>query len=444
MSNSYSEFQGSQSMSHTRSNTAKWTLFAALVGVTLSGCSSVALKGVPATRLPRWILGEERATRQPINLIRLRQDPPAVYQLGPRDVLGIYIQGVLGNDEAPPEVHFPQDSKLPPALGYPIPIREDGTLALPLIDPIKVSGMTLSQAEKEIRDEYIRRDILVPGRDRILVTLMRKRTYQIAVVREDLGSQQAASQGVLLAGPSKRGNAFTVDLPAYENDVMHALTQTGGLPGLDAKNEILILRGTFADAQSRSGLIQDMVACGPYQGSTDMLRKNPNVVRIPLRAEPGRELARLTEDDIILNTGDVIFIETREREVYYTGGILPGREIPLPRDYDLDVLSAISVAGGTVAAGAGQGSAGRGSNGFGGGGAGNSVLPPTQIVVVRKLPNGSTLPIKINLNRALTDASQRILIQPGDYVLLQYTPLEIAVNQVLGSISFNYFLNRIQ
>ena len=118
-------------MSYTRSHTARWTLFAALAGVMLSGCSSVALKGVPATRLPRWILGEERASRQPINLIRLRQDPPAVYQLGPRDVLGIYIQGVLGNDDAPPEVHYPVDSKLPPQLlEVPVQVRAvtaDGT-----------------------------------------------------------------------------------------------------------------------------------------------------------------------------------------------------------------------------------------------------------------------------------------------------------------------------
>ncbi|MGC3968311.1 MAG: polysaccharide biosynthesis/export family protein [Pirellulales bacterium] len=429
-------------MTNIRPYRATLLLLAAVCGTAFSGCSSIALNGVPASRLPRWMLGEERASRQPINLIRLRQDPPAVYQLGPRDVLGIYIQGVLGSDEAPPEVHFPVDSKLPPALGYPIPIREDGTMALPLIPPVKISGMTLSQAEKEIRDTYLREGILVPGRDRILVTLMRKRTYQVVVVREDLGSSQAAQQGIIIAGPSKRGNAFTVDLPAYENDVMHALAQTGGLPGLDAKNEVLILRGTFADAQSRDGVINEMVNVGPYNGSDDWVRKNPNVVRIPLRAEPNRPLTQLTEDDIILNTGDVVFIESREREVFYTGGVLQGREIPLPRDYDLDVLAAISLAGGTVSSGVTQGSLSRSQ--FGGGGNGSSVLPPTQIVVLRKLPNGSTIPIKINLNRALVDSTQRILVQPGDYVMLQYTPAELVANMILGSISFQYFINRIQ
>src|SRR5687767_12290327 len=121
----------------------RWTLLAACAAVLLGGCSSIQLRGVPANRLPRWLLGVPRASRQPINLIRLRQDPPAVYQLGPRDILGIYIQGVLGNDEEPPPVHFPTEGTMPPALGYPIPIREDGTLALPLLpEPVKVSGMT--------------------------------------------------------------------------------------------------------------------------------------------------------------------------------------------------------------------------------------------------------------------------------------------------------------
>lgn len=430
-------------MSASRTIGLKWLAAALLVSMTATGCSSVALKGVPARRLPRWVLGEERANRQPINLIRLRQDPPAVYQLGPRDVLGIYIQGVLGGDDDVPPVHFPEGD-MPPALGFPVPIREDGTLALPLIDPVKVSGLTLTQAENKVRETYINAGILVPGRDRIIVTLIRKRTYQVLVVREDIGSTTTPVAGVVLAGPVKRGNVYAVDLNAYENDVMHALAETGGMPGLDAKNEVMILRGSFADAQARSGLIDEMSQAGTYQGSDPYARRNPNVIRIPLRTDPGKPASQLTEDDIILATGDVIFIETREREVFYTGGLISGREIPLPRDYDLDVLAAISLAGGTVASGLTQGSLARSGGGIGGGGGAGGIVPATQIVVVRRMPDGSTLPIKINLNRAVVDPSQRILIQPGDLVLLQYTPLELAANVVLGSVSFNYFLNRIQ
>jgi len=432
-------------MTHSRPVAKRWMLLAVCAALTLSGCSAVQLRGVPANRLPQWLLGEPRASRQPINLIRLRQDPPAVYQLGPRDILGIYIQGVLGNEEEPPPVHFPTEGNKDPALGYPIPIREDGTLALPLLsEPVKVSGMTLAQAENEIKRRYFEAGIIVQGRDRIIVTIIRKRTYQVLVVREDVGAQQATA-GIFLAGPAKRGSAYAIDLNAYENDVMHALAQTGGMPGLDAKNEILILRGTFADAQARSGVIEEMVNAGPYNGPEPMTRRNPNVIRIPLRSEPGRALQQLTEDDIILATGDIIFIESRERDVFYTGGLLTGREIPLPRDYDLDILSAISLAGGTVASGVSQGSLARSGGGAGGGSGGSGgIVPATQIIIVRKLPDGSSIPIKINLNRALVDPSQRILIQPSDLVLLQYTPFELAANVVLGSVSFSYFLNRLQ
>lgn len=411
---------------------------AILACTVFSGCSLVNFYGVSANRLPKWMLGTPRALTEPINLIRLRQDPPTVYQLGPRDILGIFIQGVLGREEDAPPVHFPPDGNQAPALGFPIPIREDGTLALPLIEPVKVSGMTLAQAESEIRDTYIRLGILVPGRDRILVTLIKKRTYQIVVVREDLGATQAGA--AFMSGPTKRGSAYSVDLEAYENDVMHALAATGGLPGLDAKNEVTVLRGSFADAQSRSGLLQEMVNCGPYNGAEDYIRKNPNVIRIPLRSRPGQPPTKLTEEDIILSTGDILFIETRERDVYYTGGLLPGREIPLPRDYDLDVLAAISTSGGALSTGLTGGSLGRGQ-GFGSN-SGTSVIPATRIIILRKLPNGGSVPIMINLNRALVDPSQRILIQPGDYLMMTYTPFELVANVVLNTFSFNYFVGK--
>jgi protein involved in polysaccharide export with SLBB domain len=425
-----------------RAFATRWIGLAMLACTAFSGCSSLNFYGVPANRLPQWLLGTPRATQEPINLIRLRQDPPTVYQLGPRDILGIFIQGVLGREEEAPPVHFPQDGNTPPALGFPIPIREDGTLALPLLpEAVKVSGMTLGQAEAEVRQRYIDAGILIPGRDRIIVTMIRKRTYQVIVVREDLGAAQGTAS-VGITGPSKRGSAFTVDLEAYENDVMHALAETGGLPGLDAKNEVTILRGSFADAQSRAGLINEMVNCGPYNGPADLIKKNPNVVRIPLRAEPGRPATKLTEEDIILTTGDILFIETRERDVFYTGGQLAGREIPLPRDYDLDVLAAISLSGGAIGTGFTSGSLARGSA-FGQN-QGQSVIPATQITIIRKLPNGGSIPIRISLDRALVDPSQRILIQPGDYIILQYTPFEVVANVILSTFSFNYFVNRLE
>src|SRR5205823_6753574 len=96
-------------------------------------------------------------------------------------------------------------------------------------------------------------------RARVLVSLLRRRVQQVLVFREDAGGLAGTpttppgttrSFGVTFgAGGSaaslKRGAGYAVDLPAYENDVLHALSQTGGLPGLDAVNEVVIQRGSF-------------------------------------------------------------------------------------------------------------------------------------------------------------------------------------------------------
>ena len=104
----------------------------AICFLTLAGCQVPAIQ---ATRLPQEFLGTPRSEMQEISLTRLRQNPPKVYQLGPGDILGLYIETVIGKADEPPPVHFPEDrfggGSDDPALGYPVPIREDGTVALP-------------------------------------------------------------------------------------------------------------------------------------------------------------------------------------------------------------------------------------------------------------------------------------------------------------------------
>lgn len=149
----------------------------AMVSWAFSGCAAYKWHAVPARCVKPSLPEQPRGSKEPINFIRLRQDPPPVYMLGPRDILGIYIEGVLGKaDEAPP-VHFSEKSDLPPALGFPVPIREDGTLALPLVPPLKLAGLSMAQAEELIRRAYtVDQQILRPGRDRIIVTLIKPRT----------------------------------------------------------------------------------------------------------------------------------------------------------------------------------------------------------------------------------------------------------------------------
>jgi protein involved in polysaccharide export with SLBB domain len=410
----------------------------------LPGC----VTGIPARRVPRELLAVTRADTVPIDMVRLRQDPPKAYHVEPRDILGIYIEGVLGGgakDEGSPPVQFPERGGLPPSIGYPIPVREDGTISLPLIDPLKVGGVskTITDIEQMIRQAYTSPKRLLPeGKERIIVTLMRRRTYQVIVVREDaVGMQNVnsydpnglAGQPFLL-GTSKRGAVYAVDLPAYENDVLHALAQSGGLPGLDAKNEIQIRRGQFRSATNRDEMIaalRAMPPCDPCCPQPPNIPPDPNVTTIPLRLKPGQRVF-FAQKDIILDNGDVVYIPANPADFFYTGGLLQGGQYQLPRDVDIDVLGAIALARGPI--GSGQNS-GFGTTGLGG------LIPPSEVIVIRTTQCGDQIPIRVNLNKALTDKRERILIQPGDVVLLQYTPAERIGNAILGTVNFNFLFN---
>src|SRR5262249_32856175 len=164
------------------------------------------------------------------------------------DILGVFIEGVLGETNLPVPVGIPATPNAPPSLGYPLPVRDDGTLPLPLIGPLKVEGMTLTQAQDALVKAYtVDRKLLKPGRERIIVTLQRPRQYHVLVVRQDgaapgstLGGGGGNAQFVFgttgsgaIVGQARRGAGYAIELPAYENDVLNALARTGGLPGTD-------------------------------------------------------------------------------------------------------------------------------------------------------------------------------------------------------------------
>jgi hypothetical protein len=271
---------------------------------------------------------------------------------------------------------------------------------------------------------------------------------QILVFRQDAGGAVAAPAtagaatrtfGVTL-GPGgtaaglQRSAAFAVDLPAYENDVLHALAETGGLPGLDAVNEVVIQRGYFQDGLERESLLRDLEALPPGCDPRSVAAtRNGLLVRIPLRMRPG-EVPSIRPEDILLHTGDIVFIEAREAEFFYTGGILPPGQFIIPRDYDLDVVKAISLVGGPIVTG--------GVNPINLGGSflsgGIGFPSPSLVSVIRRTPGGGLVAIRVDLNRALTDPRERILIQARDMILLQETPGEAMTRYFTQVFKFSF------
>ena len=431
------------------------------VMTTATGCTSLLspMTGTPVSSLPPQLLGRSKSELIQVPLALMRMEQPEEYILAEGDILGIYIEGVMppraDEDQvaSAPPVHFPEPgSDLPPAVGFPIPVRDDGTLPLPLIEPIYVEGKTVTEAEQLIREAYVEVEkILRPGRDRILVSLIRERTSRVIVIREDSSDQELAVAGgqnlrgnsaEVVSGTTRTGSGFTLDMPAYKNDVMHALADTGGLPGLNAKNAIKVMKASRIPSERREEMMMHLFQqaesrCGPHDpcgllGEHGMM-EDPFSITIPLRVRPG-EMPNIDPADVILEDGDIVFIESRDTEVFYTGGLLPGGQYPIPRDYDLDIIGAMSIAGTGLGGSAGTRSGSAATSIIGSGFGGSA---PTQLFVIRKTPCGQEFNISIDLRKALNDPSQRIMIQPGDTLVLRYKPHEELLN--FGLVAFFTF-----
>lgn len=421
-----------------------------LLGLGSTGCTSLVqpIHGIPSTRLPPQFFAEERNNLMPIDYSLLGQEAPRQYVLDKGDVLGIYVDRVLPftePDAVPvmPPVNFPEkESLLPPSTGFPFTVLEDGTISLPLLRPLKVRGLTLDQTRDLIRRAYIEAKILKEDDNQFVspvVTMIRERTYNVVVIRQDTLSQQGAGGGRGgVQGPDERAKGDVVKLPAYQNDILHALMATGGLPGLGAKNEVKVLRASRADQAARAAFIRqygEMVAsyCDPCSCPPPM-PEDPTVLRIPLRLPVG-VVPSIRPEDVLLEDGDIVLVESRENEFFYTGGLLPPGQWPLPRDYDLDALAAMALAGGGINAGRSGGGGGISIQSFGG-------VPPGRLFILRRTPCKGQIAIEVDLAKAINDPRTRPIVQPGDTLILQYRPCEEAVNFGLGTF-FTYGIQQL-
>ena len=403
-----------------------------LISVSSTGCTALLspIDTIPAQRIPRQFLAEPQANKIPIDYSRLRQDEPEFYTLDSEDVLGVFIENVLGEFGSAPPVQIPDpNSDLPPAIGFPVPVRDDGTVSLPLVDPIPVRGLTVQQAEALITKAYREgQNPILIKRGRIIVTQLRKRTNRVFVVRQDNSLSQRGTQFQGLGSNNavndrndRSSRGFVLQLPAGQNDIFTALSQTGGIPGVNAKPEIRVLRGTRLQTAQRDAKMAEFYRSSqaddfPY-GIVPTVGDESNALSIPLRLNPG-QIPDFLPEDIILKDGDIVYVDSRETDVYYTGGLLGGGEFPLPRDYDLDVLSAVSVSNFCI------GSTQR--SGLVGGSV--QQTQPSELIVLRRIPGDQQIAIRIDLNDAVNDPRQRLLIKAGDTLILRFKPQEEFIN----------------
>lgn len=336
----------------------KWIAWATAIALVMPAAAVAQVRNVRVVRTPtRTAYRPVYPNRRAPEVGRSSTNAPAAYRLGDGDTLGIIVDGVLGKFGEDAPVHMPKskDSDVLPGIGYPVIVR-NGTLSLPMIDPVSVRGLTTSQAQKKISNTY-RREKILKHDNRVMVSLLRKRRVSVTVVHDDVdalrfsgGNQPWAS---LYQAPRKK--ISSVSLPADRAHLLDALS--AAVADLDSEQVVRII----------------------------------NQHRKPVR------------------DGDVVNVRSAPKQFFYTGGLMPAGEFPIPRDRRLTALQAVAMAGGSF------------RNQRGG-------LGPSDLVITRQ--NGRTIRVDYDQLRANPNAVQ---ILPGDSLMLQYKPRE-AIGNAAGRV----------
>ncbi|MBL8812329.1 MAG: polysaccharide biosynthesis/export family protein [Planctomycetaceae bacterium] len=407
------------------------------------GCHAITdvHSSIPASRLPQSLSPAPKEGLAVFPFTAYGQVKPDAHLIGPGDRISVYVYGVVpaGADATPvlertqpvnQRYYPPHGSVVGATTGLPLEVDSEGQIELPLVGKISLDGLTIPEATTKVKEIYREKQVTREDTERVLVSLITPRVHRIVVLRED-----TPTPTVQLVAPGQvdhihRGSADVVDLPVYENDLLHALAITGGLPGTDAARELWIFK--------RSGLNDPHALC-PEEllARTAAFAENettdPQVIRIPLVACPGEELP-FRPQDVILDAGDVVFVPRRE-EYFYVGGLVKGAKIPLPRDEDIDVIEALALANGSVGGPLGQSGTALAS------GTPGHMIRPTRVIILRTLPDGRQLPIRVDLARAMVNEKERILVQADDVLMFQFKPHQAVFNGALNLLNFSFLIN---
>lgn len=343
-----------------------------LATLTANGCyAPLHSPGVPASTLPDEFRTPYKTLAPELNLANLTTPQPKDYLLGANDII---------------EVTVPDLYKDQPIQPLRIQVMENGEIQLPLVGAVRVGGKNLIEAQTAINEAYANGFFASP---RVSVVLAEKATIDVVVLGE------VETPGVY-------------PLLKYQNDVGHALAAAGGL-GENAAEAIEVHRRISSSEFSQGTISGSNMPCFQLEEIDPNPSDPKKIIRIPLRGLKG---SGVNEQNMRLNPGDVLVVPSRKSEVFFVVGRLSptyrqrlmlgsrdlrelGSAYILPRDRDIDVVTAVAMAGYI-----------------------DPIDSPTTVNVQRKMPNGEPLLIKVDLIAARYDARETVLVEAGDIIYL--------------------------
>lgn len=416
---------------HPRQAAAQCALVACLL--MLSGCYAPLVSvGTPASLLPDEYRLPVRTAGEPLNFASLTRPPAGEYLLGPDDVLEVTI----------PDLY--EGSPLTPMR---VRVMPDGQISLPLVGSVRIAGMSVGQAQAAIADRYGQGYLVQP---RVIVYLAEKAkvrvlvfgnvrnpgVYELLKYENDIGHALAAAGGLNEEAADSielhRRIPITADAESPEplwpgeaaplppglptdwspaaGSVAPAFFPAAGLrrlpsvmtTGYTARTDGPSTYPGDASAHAADPWKAAPVEVGPATGDPKQ------VLRFPLR---GLAADAVPARDITLQAGDAVVVPSRRHEVFYVVGKLNptsvvrftaserdrelGTGFVLPRDREVDVVTAVAMAGYI-----------------------DPIDSPTTVTVHRTMPDGSPLLIRVDLIKARCNPKENVLIWPGDIVYL--------------------------
>ncbi|MGB0760056.1 MAG: polysaccharide biosynthesis/export family protein [Rubripirellula sp.] len=353
----------------------------------LTGCyAPLKSPGIPASTLPDSFRMPTKRFSNDLNFAMLTQPVPVSYRLGPKDQIQVEIANLnprfLRLGQVAPETAPGVTSRNL----IQVELDESGRALLPLIGSVSFKGKTISEARLQLIAWYSDGYLDDP---KVSVTLISPATTRVLVLGE------VANPGVF-------------ELPKYENDIAHAIALAGGLI-LESADEITVHR---RQAQGQISPAQYEASEGEVSFSDLVDVASPSIIRIPLRSTIPVELPIA---DVVLENGNVVVVNKCAEEAFFVVGLLNpnglvrfslgtdnrdlGNGFTLPKDRDIDVVTAVAMAGYI-----------------------DPIDSPTTVTVHRTRPNGSPMLIRVDLIQARYNRAENIMVQGGDIIYLNPDP----------------------
>lgn len=346
-----------------------------------------------AKTLPPQLHADPVSTKTDINLQQLIGNNAGTLQIGPGDLVEITI--VSGSGEERP-------------LPTPARVAEDGTVMVPLVGGVKISGLEPVAAEQQIATAAIERNVY-------------RQPYVTLTVKE-----RALNRVTVLGAVVKPG---VVELPRNSCDLARALAAAGGL-SKEASTQIEVLhryQPTVSDVGmgQRIGGASDGIRLAAYTN----LESPVSVPFAPPLLE-GKSTPIMTRIDLaqantipfeqrMLQDQDVVMVLPEEKRVIHvTGLVRKPNQFEVPKKQNLRVLDAIALAGGT------------------------SSPVADKVYIIRQLP-GMEQPvvIKVSMAAAKKDGSENLRLAAGDLVSVESTMMTATVDSISKFLRIGLGLN---